>query len=65
MLYVLLAIIGLAALAFFLKWWHWVCEEGRKADESFRRYVDGKAAKEAEKETALEKYYKQHPKTKQ
>ena len=64
MFYVLLAIIGLAALAFFLKWWHWVCEEGRRADETFHRYVNRKTAIDAERETALEKYYKQHPKAK-
>ena len=64
MLYLVAGFVYAVILIVFMLWWHGICEDGKKADESFRQYVDGKAAKEAEKETALEKYYKQHPKAK-
>jgi len=51
-------ILWLLIIALFLKWWHGICEAGRKADEQFKKYVDDKTAKRSRQMTAPEDYYR-------
>jgi len=64
MIYLVLLLVGIIGLGVFLVWWKGIQDANHEADRIVREYVNRKTAIEAEKETALEKYYKQHPKVK-
>jgi hypothetical protein len=60
MIYLVLGIASLVFLGVFLVWWHGICEEGEKADEAYRKYVDEKAFKESLRKKTQETLYPKH-----
>ena len=60
MIYVYIGIAWAIILGVFLAWWHGICEDGKKADETYRRYVDEKAFKESLRKKTQETLYPKH-----